>query len=148
MPKSVTDTNGDAQQFCFLRILKSVVERIKRSAPDEYISITFDCDKAFTPSRFQRYINLREQLPEARRYFSAFTIAEPIIYTPLQAADLLAWETRKDLLRQIEGYQSRPEFKHMLSILPGFFPDYTAELWTEQKLENEFGPLLPAAIAV
>ena len=123
MPRDVVRAEGDAQQFCFTRMLKMVVERVKRSAPDEKISISFDCDKNFTPARFQRYIRLRENLSDPAKYLAGFNICEPKVFTPLQAADLLAWETRKDLLRQISGHESRPEFKHMMLILPGFFPD-------------------------
>jgi hypothetical protein len=118
-----------------------VVERIKKSAPDERVSITFDCDEEFTPARFKRYISARKEAEDIRRCLAAFRIAEPKVFVPLQAADLLAWETRKDLLRQIEGNNVRPEFAHMMSILPGFFPDYTEELWDEPRLNQEFGPL-------
>jgi hypothetical protein len=140
LPKEFIKANGTAQEFCFIRILRMVVERMKRSCPDERISILFDCDRTFAPSRFQRYIQVREKVADAARFLNAFTVGEPKVFQPLQAADLLAWETRKDLLRQIEGLDSRPEFQHMMKNLPGFFPDYTAELWTAELLEREFGP--------
>jgi hypothetical protein len=148
MPKETIKAQGTVQEFCFIRILRTLVERIKRSAPEEHVSITFDCDRAYTPARFQRYIAVRDKFPDAERYLAAFNIAEPKVYVPLQAADLLAWETRKDLLRQIEGHQPRPEFDYMMKIMPGFFPDYSAELWTEKALEEEFGPLSPIVKAI
>jgi hypothetical protein len=108
------------------------------------ISITFDCDEGYAPSRFQRYLSVRRDDVDARKYLAAFTVAEPKIYASLQAADLLAWEIRKDLLRQIGGYEVRTEFQNMMSILPGFPPDYEEELWSEEKLEKQFGPLTSA----
>jgi len=143
VPKEIVKKEGNAQEFCFMRILRMVVERVKRSSPDERVAISFDCDRDYTPTRFQRYLRVRENIQDAERYLAAFTIAEPKIFVPLQAADLLAWETRKDLLRQIAGHDSRPEFQHMMKVLPGFFPDYTGELWTEEALDKEFGPLTP-----
>lgn len=138
MPSHITKQFGTAQELCFMRILRMVVERLKRSCPDERVSIIFDCDQTFAPARFQRYLRLREYDEAASQFLSSFTVADPRVYLALQAADLLAWETRKDLLRQIDGHESRPEFKHMMLVLPGFFPDYTAELWTEEALQREF----------
>jgi hypothetical protein len=99
VPPEVTRIQGDAQQFCFLRIMRMIVERMKVACPNDFVAVHFDCDKAFSPSRFQRFIGVRDRDPEARRYLQTFTIAEPRIYLPLQAADLLAWETRKELLQ-------------------------------------------------
>jgi hypothetical protein len=137
IPKEVIRSEGDAQQFCFMRIMRMIVERMKISRPNDYVAVHFDCDRAFSPSRFQRFIGIRDRDPEARRYLQTFTIAEPKLYYPLQAADLLAWETRKDLLRRLGGYESRPEFKEMFEVMSGYFPDYKGEFWDEKEIEEQ-----------
>lgn len=137
VPKEVTRTDGDAQQFCFMRIMRMIVERMKIARPNDFVSVYFDCDKAFTPARFQRFIGIRDHDPEARRYFQSFSIAEPRVYSPLQAADLLAWQSRKELMRRLGGYESRPEYKFIFEAMPGYFPEYLGEYWDEKEIENQ-----------
>jgi len=132
LPPEFVKQRGTAQEFCFSRLLYLLIERLKKSAPDERISILFDCDKQFAPVRFQRYITARENIEDAARYLCGFTIGEPRVFLPLQAADLLAWSVRKDIIRRLGGnYESRPEFKALLQVIPGFFPDYHMEFWNE-----------------
>jgi hypothetical protein len=136
IPAEVTRVQGDAQQFCFMRIMKMVVRRMAKSAPRDVVAITFDCDKQFTPSRFQRYIGVRDHDPNARQLFQCFSIAEPKVFLPLQAADLLAWQTRKDLLRTLGGFESRPEFKFLFESLLNFIPDYESEMWDRSQIDK------------
>jgi len=137
VPKQFTAVEGTAQEFCFLRIMRMIVERMKIVRPNDYVSVFFDCDKGFTPARFQKFIGFRDHDPEAKRYFQSFSIAEPKLYLPLQAADLLAWETRKELIRKLGGLESRPEFTYIFEALPGSFPDYTGEFWDETEIERK-----------
>ena len=137
VPKEVTKIEGDAQEFCFLRIMSRIVDRMKLARPDDYVAVHFDCDKTFTPSRFQRFIRARDHDPAADHYLRSFTIAEPKVWFPLQAADLLAWESRKELLRRLGGYESRIEFKEMFEVMSGYFPDYTGEFWDEKEIEEQ-----------
>jgi hypothetical protein len=125
VPKDVTKKQGDAQQFCFARIMRMIVERMKTSVPRDFVSVYFDCDRNFTPTRFQRFIGIRDRDPE------------PKVYIPLQAADLLAWESRKDVLRRIGGFESREEFDSMFQILPDYFPTYLSELWLESDINEQ-----------
>jgi hypothetical protein len=136
LPKETVNEHVSAQDFCFMRLLRLIVNRMKVSAPNDYVSIMFDCDRNYTPARFQQYIRVREKVPDAAKFLTAFTIGEPRTFLPLQAADLLAWETRRDLIRKSQGFVSRPELQHMLMALPGFFPDYTGEHWSKEELQK------------
>jgi hypothetical protein len=136
LPKSVTQLEGTAQEFCFMRLIKMMVNRVKISVPHERIAVMFDCDEGFTPARFQRFLGLRRRHPVDGQYLISFGVGEPKAYLALQAADFLAWETRTHLMRQIKGLQSRPEFQHMMTVLPGFFPDYTSEYWGREDIEK------------
>jgi hypothetical protein len=141
LPESLTRVEGTAQEFCFMRLIRKIVERVKKSAPNERIAVMFDCDEEFTSSRFKRFLGIRHNRPEDGDYLISFGVGEPKAYLPLQAADFLAWETRTHLLRQMKGHESRPELQHMLMVLPGFFPDYTGEYWDKEQIEKVIKPM-------
>lgn len=137
IPKAITQAEGNVQQFCFMRIMRLIADRMKIARPDDWISLYYDCDEGFTPSRFQKFIGLRKREPDVDHYFRSFSIAEPKSFLPLQAADLLAWEARRELLRKIGGYESRPEFNFIFEALPGEVPDYVSEFWTAEEIEEK-----------
>lgn len=141
LPKEIIRENGTAQEFCFLRLLRLVFDRMKVSAPRDQASIMFDCDREYTPARFQRYIRVRDKIEGAANVLVAFTIGEPRAFLPLQAADLLAWETRSELVRRSKGLDSRPEFQHLMMVLPGFPTDYTSEFWSEEEIKKNIARL-------
>ncbi len=141
LPKELTKIEGTAQEFCFMRLIRMIVSRVKKSVPNERLAILFDCDEGFTPARFKRYLAIRKRQPEDAEYLISFGVGEPKSYLSLQAADFLAWETRAHLLRQMKGLESRPEFQHMMMVLPGFFPDYTGEYWDREQIEKVIKPM-------
>ena len=107
---------GNAHGFCFARILGVVVERMKTSAPRDIASVSFDCDRAITPARLQRFLEIRDGILEAHRYLQSFSVAEPRTSCPLQAADLLAWEARTEFVRKIKKLDSRQEFQLLMQV--------------------------------
>jgi hypothetical protein len=137
VPAEITRTEGNAQQFCFLRIMRMVIERLKAARENDFVTVYFDCDKNFAPSRFQKFLGLREHSEDAKRYLKSFCVADPQSFLPLQAADLLAWQTRKDLMRRLGGYDSRPEFKFLFESLLNWVPDYQSEMWPREEIENK-----------
>jgi hypothetical protein len=137
IPKELTEREGTAQEFCFMRLMGMVVRRMKISCPRDYVAVYFDCDQAFTSARFKRFIGVREHSLDAGNYLQSFTIAEPRTHLPLQAADLLAWETRKELMRKLGGFESRPEFNFLFETFLNIHPDYESELWTESEIEEK-----------
>lgn len=141
LPKDLTRIEGTAQEFCFMRLIRMIVNRVRISAPSEHLSVMFDCDEGFTPARFKRYLEIRKREPEDGKYLISFGVGEPKAYLALQAADFLAWETRTHLMRQIKGLDSKPEFQHMMMALPGFFPDYTGEYWGREEIEKVLKPM-------
>lgn len=141
LPPELTKIEGTAQEFCFTRLIKLIVERLKNSLADESISIMFDCDEGFTPPRFKRYLRIRDRYPSDKRFLNSFGVGEPSVYLPLQAADFLAWESRTHLLREMGGFEARPEFQHIMKVLPGFFPDYTSEYWDREEIDRLIKPM-------
>ena len=137
-PKELTKVEGTAQEFCFMRVMRMITERLKLVRPDDWVVLYYDCDEGFTPARFQRFIGLRKRNPEVKEYFRGFSIADPKSFLPLQAADLLARKTRKDLMRKLGGHESRPEYKFFFEPTTPFDTlDYVSELWTGPELEEK-----------
>jgi hypothetical protein len=136
VPREVREVS--AQEFCFIRIIKAVIARMKIARPRDFVAVHFDCDKTFAPARFQRFLWARDKEPEGRYYLQTFCISEPRQFLPLQAADLLAWETRKHLIRTIAGHDARPEFKLLLQtpVLSG--TEYESEVWDKAKIDEFF----------
>jgi hypothetical protein len=132
--------DGSAHDFCFARILRKVKDRIKLVRPRDFISIKFDCDQEFSPTRFRRFSAAKEHDEELRWYLGEISFSDPKIYAPLQAADLLAWETRKQLVQKLGGYNSTPRWKELFfmneltSVSTGL--DYSGEYWTAKDLEE------------
>jgi len=137
IPEELTRREGNAQEFCFMRLMRMVIQRMKISRPRDYVAVFFDCDKAFTSARFKRFIGVRDHDIDAGHYLQSFTIAEPHTHLPLQAADLLAWETRKELMRKIGGFESRPEFNFLFETFLNSHPDYESEMWLESEIQEK-----------
>ncbi len=143
IPRSIQRMEGDAQSFCFSRMIRLVVDRMMVAAPRDSVSLIFDCDQNFSSARFSRFVTIRRSFVPATKHLDAFTIAEPKRYLVLQAADLLAWETRKAMERNTKGLPSRPEFDHFFTEVAGIFPEYIGEEWSAEKLQMDFvNPLM------
>ncbi len=142
VPKDVTKREGDAQVFCLTRILRMIVERMKKSVPRDYAALHFDSDESFVPARFRRFRKVIDRVPDGPQYLGSITFTDPKLYAPLQSADLLAWETRKELMQKTGGFESTDRFKELFRMLPlGDFPDYTSELWTAEELLKQYPAL-------
>ncbi|HTV65608.1 MAG TPA: hypothetical protein VMD98_08390, partial [Bryocella sp.] len=50
IPKQITQAEGSAQEFCFMRLVRMITERMKIARPDDWISLYFDSDEGFTPA--------------------------------------------------------------------------------------------------
>jgi hypothetical protein len=132
--------DGSAHDFCFARILRQVKNRIKIVRPRDFISVQVDADQEFSPTRFKRYSSIKEHDEEMRWYLGEISFSDPKIFAPLQAADLLAWETRKQLIQKLGGYNSTPRWNELfdmksLSALSSGL-DYSGEYWLEKDFED------------
>ena len=62
------------------------------------------------------------------------------LYAPLQAADLLAWESRKQLIQKIGGFDSTPRWKELFDVegLSNLSTglEYAEKFWTAKDLEE------------
>lgn len=137
VPKALKTIHGDAQQFCFSRILRMVADRIKISRPHDLVSVHCDCDDKFVTRRFRQFMAVRKADAEMRTYLAAITFANPKQYLPLQAADVLAWATRRHTLALLQ--QSESLLAHVEPL--GELPSWAVEVWREKDIKEKLvGP--------
>ena len=59
-------------------------------------------------------------------------------FYPLQAADLLAWETRRELAHRIEGERGTARWAELMTALPYGELDYAAgEYWNKEWIDRD-----------
>lgn len=138
LPEPNRKQYGTAQEFCFTRIVHMVVHRLEECGDPDFVSLHFDRDKEFARPRLTLYENLLEHDERVRKRIVELTFANPLFSSPLQAADVLAWETRKELIQKAGGHDSTARFKDLFTALEGVELDYTSELWDRAELERVF----------
>ena len=126
----------DVQTFCFARIMRMVTDRIKLVAPKDFVAVYFDFDPEFGAVRLRLFNEIWRKDADARTFLMSLTFADMKTYMPLQAADLLAWETRKELVQKAGGWDSTPRYKELFTALEGADLDYTSELWDRAEIES------------
>jgi hypothetical protein len=97
LPRAFQKRNGNAQEFCFERILRRIRGRLTLADSRDYVSIIFDHDMEFSKPRLTKFDNVMKRDDWARERYSSITFANSRVHIPLQAADLLAWTTRRSL---------------------------------------------------
>jgi hypothetical protein len=130
---------GDAQEFCCSRILRRIVDRLNEAGfPEEQISITFDRDWEFARRRLTLIEEISKRAPQIRRNLAQLSFADSEHFYPLQAADLLAWETRRELAHRIEGERGTARWAELMTALPYGELDYAAgEYWNKEWIDRD-----------
>ena len=134
---------GTAQQFCLERILSRVIRQMSDAGMDDTLNLVFDTDPEFGPNRFNLFCALMGHDERAARRLTSITFGHPVYYPGLQAADLLVWETRKELMQKREGYQSTRRWRDMFAQMPNYHLEYIAgERWDDEAFETAIPDLL------
>ncbi|MGA7563539.1 MAG: DUF3800 domain-containing protein [Desulfobaccales bacterium] len=138
LPPRIRKQFGNVHYFCFARIIRNIVDRLKKMEAHDIINVIFDTNPEFGSRRFSLLSDIRKHDPEAAKHIGSLAFADGKLYSALQAADILAWETRKELTQKLLGHKSTPRWKQLFTIFPGYYPDYTGELWGKELLEQHF----------
>jgi hypothetical protein len=95
MPLSARKLIGekDAQDFAFYRLMRLIVEQLKKWEYKDPISVNFDFTEDFSVKCLQSLTKLRSGRSEVRELVSSIGFADDQVYYPLQAADMLAYGT-------------------------------------------------------
>jgi hypothetical protein len=130
MGKDAMKRIGDPQIFCFQRIISRVLLRLEEVGYQPVISAIFDDSEAYSVRCYRTWSKLRRMVPAMHKRIPSITFADDKHFFPLQAADILAWETNKSLRQQVGNLPVRGTLTRLLSDTePGFNLDYTGEAW-------------------
>jgi hypothetical protein len=137
---------GDVQLFCCSRIIRRIMDRLEMlGLQGEEISITFDRDFEFARRRLRLFEEICKAFPHINAHVSQISFANSRQCYPLQAADLLSWETRRELISKSGGRESNPRWRELMTALPSGQIEFGAgEFWTKEWLDQELPKLFPA----
>jgi hypothetical protein len=133
---------GTVQDFCFGRILRRIVDRLDAAQLDSKVALVFDRDPEFSSNRINLFNYCLQRDSRARRLLASIMFADPNVYPGLQCADLLAWETRKDLIQKAGGFKSTKRWRELFTKMPDYKLDYMGEFYNA----GEFDRFLPQVI--
>lgn len=133
---------GTVQDFCFGRILRRIVDRLDAAQLDGKVALVFDRDPEFSSNRINLFNYCLQQDSRARRLLASIMFADPNVYPGLQCADLLAWETRKDLVQKAGGFRPTKRWRELFAKMPDYKLDYMGEFYNG----GEFDRFLPQVI--
>jgi hypothetical protein len=133
LPKEIKKKYGNAEEFCFQRILRMMRDYMVSCNETDHVSITFDHDQEFSNPRLTRFNNITKRDPLARERFISICFARTRPYPPLQAADVLAWETRKMLESRYEG-KEKSFGSAIIFETPGL--QFVGEYWNKDEFEK------------
>jgi len=134
---------GNAQQFCFQRIMRRIMDLVSKSDEREIIDVVFDQDFEFAKQRLGLVDSLFKFDRMLGKQVGSICFANTRYHFALQAADFLAWVTRRQLAEQIEGKASPRGWNMLFADLPYGFLDYRGEHWDQDRINRR----LPEALA-
>jgi Protein of unknown function (DUF3800) len=144
---------GSAQVFCCSRIIRRITDRLQITGglTPPLIAIHFDQDFQFAGSRINLLEAVKKRTEYLRRVLTSVAFSNSDFYYPLQAADMLAWATRRNLMRLV-GEKPDAQWDQFLSEFPvGEFEYAAGEYWDcseAAKLDRfwvEFSASIPLA---
>jgi len=131
-----------AHSYCLERILRRVIDRLHDAGIRDELQIVFDRDPEFSSHRIQLYVEVTNHDPRANALISAITFARMERFPGLQCADLLAWETRKAIIRESAGHKTTKRWQQLFTQMPDYHLQYIGEFWDQ----SEFDKYVPAAL--
>lgn len=135
---------GTVHQFCLERIMRRIVDRLHDVLhADQPLALVFDTDQEFGVARFNLFCALMKHDPRAAQRLVSITFGHPRWYPGLQAADLLAWETRKELMQQRGGYRSTTRWQAMFTQMPNYHLEYPiGERWNDEQFDKSMPEII------
>lgn len=128
--------------FCVERIMQRVITQLHAVGVDDTLNLIFDTDPEFGRDRFNLFCAMMANDKRASRRLASISFAHPEYYPGLQAADLLAWETRKNLMQEREGYPSTKRWRAMVTHMPNYHLEYTVgEVWAQVDFDGHINQI-------
>jgi Protein of unknown function (DUF3800) len=136
LPREFQRKEGNAQEFCFLRIIRRIRDLLTKDPHQDFLAITFDHDRDFAKPRLTRYQHIIDRDPWAKDHVASICFANAWAYTPLQAADMLAWETNRLLEVRFNGARKSFGEETMFKGPDGIY-FACGELWDEEEFTKQ-----------
>ncbi|MFZ1008904.1 MAG: DUF3800 domain-containing protein [Candidatus Sulfotelmatobacter sp.] len=137
MPKDTSRILGNPHAFCVARLIRLIRATLMGAGAEEPNTLIFDDAEEFSVMYHGVVRDLRK-LPEYRKILASVCFADDEVYNPLQAADILAWESTKQLSQQAGGFKPRPEFSQLIALDdPNVLP-YISELYGQVALDDAY----------
>jgi hypothetical protein len=125
----------DPKRFYTHRLLRRIREELIVPGYPLHFSITFDEDEEFSIACYQIISRLRRDRPELGKLVAGIQFADDEIFTPLQAADILAHLTRQRLLTG----QVPPLLQRLATAESAFSLRFDGgELWDESEIDKHW----------
>jgi hypothetical protein len=133
-----------AQQFCLERVLRRIVDRLHEVGVRDELALVFDTDPEFGSNRFRIFSDLLGHDRRAAERLTSITFGRPEWYPGLQCADMLVWETRKELIQRAGGHKSTRRWDATFADMPDYKLDYIGELWDAEAFNQALPQLISA----
>ena len=128
---------GDPHMLCFQRIIKLVIKNLTKAGITYPIAAIFDDSEEYGVRCYRMMSQLRREVPEVKERIGSISFADDQIYYPLQAADMIAYESAKELRQKAEGYKSRSSFSTLVTPDGSSAPlEYDSEYYDGEALEE------------
>lgn len=128
----------DPKRFYTHRLLRRMREALIEPGYPTSVAITFDEDEEFSIACYQIISRLRRDHPEVRKMVSSIAFADDRIFTPLQAADILAYLSRERLTTG----QTPALLERFGTVEPGFILRFDGgELWDEGGIDKNWADI-------
>jgi hypothetical protein len=138
LPRERRKAFGDSQEFCFQRVVRRIIDRMDLAQEREDIALVFDRDLAYAKPRITLFEHILKGDRRASAQIASISFSDARRYLPLQAADLLAWETRVELMQRAKKEPSKNRFSELIAALPHGELDYEGEYWDQEMVNTHF----------
>jgi len=149
MSKDARTVIGDPAMLCFQRILRRVVEKLDEVGYESSIAAVFDDCEEYSVRCYRMWSALRRVAPSLSKKVPSITFADDIVFWPLQAADVLAWETNKNLRQQAGKHKTRKQIERLMqSTEPEYGLDYQSELYDSETLDDLYAQIKSGKVRI
>lgn len=138
LPHSRRKNFGNAQDFCFQRIMRRVVDRFAGAKDHDMVSVVFDQDFGHARRRLGLLDHLRKVDSRITNIIGSISFSNSQFYYPLQAADILAWQTRRHLENQALSRRPMHGWEQLFTEHPNYRLDYEGEFWDQSMVDTNF----------
>ncbi len=115
MPPESQKAIGDPYYLCFMRMIRLVIDTARKAGVEFPMALIFDDSEEYSIKCYRLLSRLRQENAEVKSLIGSISFADDAIYYPLQAADVLAYESLKELKQKAGGYDSRKHFNNLVT---------------------------------